>query len=146
MRWKESRIGRKRYKEDAKDKSNERVQRNWARESKRRDAKLCKWRVESSGGRERWNKGENLDRVAGGGWAQGEGEREGARGDLWQALSSNEIARCSFLQGGARGGGNRVGLDGGSRLLEILVAEPAAGCRVVRCSIHQQSRGAIISC
>jgi len=78
-------------------------------------------RVESSG-EKRWNKGENLDRVADGGgrgWAQREEEREGARGDLWQALSSNEIARCSFLQGGARGDGNRVGLDGGSRLLEV---------------------------
>lgn len=53
------------------------------------------------------------------------------------------VARSS--RGGARGGGNRVGLDGGSRLLKVLVAELAAGRRVVRCSIHQQSRGAITS-
>jgi len=76
--------------------------------SRRKQKKRCgvvQVRVESSG-EKRWNKGENLDRVADGGargWAQREEEREGARGDLWQALSSNEIARCSFLQGGARG-------------------------------------------
>jgi len=68
---------------------------------RKQETRIVQVRVESSG-EKRWNKGENLDRVAGGGdggWAQGEGEWEGARGDLWQALSSNEIARCSFLQG-----------------------------------------------
>jgi len=125
------------------------VERNW--ESEREDAESYKWGW-SLWGEKRWNKGESLDRVAGGrdGGRMGrEGEeREGARGDLWQALSSNEIARCSFLEGGVRGGGNRVGLNGGSRLLEVPavpVEEPAAGCRVARCTIHRQSRGAITS-
>lgn len=56
------------------------------------------------------------------------------------------VARSS--RGDARGGENRVGPDGGSRLLEVqaaLVEESAAGRRVARCTIRQQSRGAITS-
>jgi len=43
---------------------------------RKQETRIVQVRVESSG-EKRWNKGENLDRVAGGGdggWVQGEGE------------------------------------------------------------------------
>lgn len=95
------------------------VERNWAGKRVREVMENCE--AEKTGKKERMRdlrgrRGETRGPRQGSGWTrwrmrvdgwQEVGKRKGARGDLWQALSSNEIARCSFLEGeGEDGGGD----------------------------------------